>query len=226
MLGHKATYISFKKKYDLSSMEEYTVIEHRIHGEEKEGEYIIVALNYALPTYIKATSKQVLSNGDKVRLEGNNLIHDGNAIGTLIIKKSGSDIKINIDYDIKYTGGYSNDGKTVYMDRNFPKSLSIAGKEVNTLESIGRHHELTEKWLSDDAYEYPYAHEVADGIEKQYVGSFGIDWKAYSDEVAKHLRETYARKLLRSPKDLDLSPYIYWHDNKAIEEIRESRDLI
>ncbi|EQD80593.1 hypothetical protein B1A_00732, partial [mine drainage metagenome] len=182
------------------------------------------ALNYAKPAYIKATSKQIIQKKESVQLDGNNLMYKGAVMGTLVIKKLGSDIKIDAGYDIKYTGGYSNDGKTIYMDRNFPKTLSIAGKEVNTLESIGRHHELTEKWLTDDEYEYPYAHEIADGIEKLYVESLGIDWKAYSDEVAKHLHDTYARKLQKSPKDLDLSPYIYSHDNKAIEEIRESTD--
>lgn len=205
-------------------MEDYTVVEHRVHKEEKEGEYIIVALNYALPTYIRATSKQILQKGEAVQLDADNLIYKGATIGKLLTKRLGSEIKINADYDIKYTGGYSNDGKTIYIDRNFPKNLNINGKEVSTLESIGRHHELTEKWLTDDAYEYPYAHEIADGIEKLYVESLGIDWKAYSDEVGKHLHDTYARKLQKSPKDLDLSPYIYSHDNKAIEEIRESTD--
>ena len=207
-------------------MEEYAVIEHRERKDEKEGEYIIVALSYGVPTYIKATSKQVVPKNEKVQLEGNKLTYNGTIIGTLILKKSGADIKISTIYDIKYTGGYSNDGKTIYIDKNFPKTINVAGKEISTLESIGRHHELTEKWLTDDAYEYPYAHEVADGIEKQYVESLGIDWKAYSDEVAKHLHETYARKLQKSPKDLDLSPYIYSHDDKAIEEIRESTDLL
>jgi hypothetical protein len=205
-------------------MEDYTVVEHRVHKEEKEGEYIIVALNYTLPTYIRATSKQILQKGEAVQLDADNLIYKGAQIGKLLTKRLGSEIKINADYDIKYTGGYSNDGKTVYIDRNFPKTLNINGKEVSTLESIGRHHELTEKWLTDDEYEYPYAHEIADGIEKLYVESLGIDWKAYSDEVGKHLHDTYARKLQKSPKDLDLSPYIYSHDNKAIEEIRESTD--
>ncbi len=205
-------------------MEDYTVVEHRVHKEEKEGEYIIVALNYTLPTYIRTTSKQILQKGEAVQLDADNLIYKGAQIGKLLTKRLGSEIKINADYDIKYTGGYSNDGKTVYIDRNFPKTLNINGKEVSTLESIGRHHELTEKWLTDDEYEYPYAHEIADGIEKLYVESLGIDWKAYSDEVGKHLHDTYARKLQKSPKDLDLSPYIYSHDNKAIEEIRESTD--
>ncbi len=205
-------------------MEEYAVVEHKVHKEEKEGEYIIVALNYTLPTYIKVSAKQVLPKGEKLQLDGNNVVYNNANIGALVIKRTGLDIRISTDYDIKYTGGYSNDGKTIYIDRNFPRKLSVGGKEIDTLESIGRHHELTEKWLTDDEYEYPYAHEIADGIEKQYVESLGIDWKAYSDEVGKHLHETYIRKLQRSPKDLDLSPYVYSHDNKAIEEIRESTD--
>jgi hypothetical protein len=93
-------------------MEEYVAVEHRIHKEGKEGEIIIVALNYALPTYIKATSKQIISNGEKLQLNGNSLMYNGAVIGALILKKSGADVKISTNYDIKYTGGYSNDGKT------------------------------------------------------------------------------------------------------------------
>jgi hypothetical protein len=81
---------------------------------------------------------------------------------------------VNTGYDIKYTGGYSLDGKTIYLDEHFPKNLSVEGKNVSTIESIGLHHELPEKWLSDMGFEYPYAHEVATGIEKKYVESMGI----------------------------------------------------
>ncbi len=90
------------------------------------------------------------------------------------------------------------------------------------LESIGRHHELTEKWLIDNDYEYPYAHEVATEVEKQYIESLGVNWNDYNKEVNKLLHSNYSKKLKRSPSDLDISPYIYSHDNNAIKEIRDS----
>ena len=33
------------------------------------------------------------------------------------------DIKVSTNYDIKYTGGYSLDGKTVYLDEHFIKGI-------------------------------------------------------------------------------------------------------
>ncbi len=206
-------------------MEKYDVIEHRERSEEGENSYIISALNFVVPTYIKFRFSQKLLKGSEITFDGKTVYYENAQTSDILECKKGSEITIDTSYDIKYTGGYSIDGKTIFIDRNFPTSLDIGGKTVNILESIGRHHELTEKWLTGDAYEYPYAHEIADGIEKRYVESLGIDWTAYSNEVGKHLHETYARKLQRSPKDLDLSPYIYSHDNLAIEEIRESQEV-
>ncbi len=206
-------------------MEKYEVIEHMERSNEGENSYIISALNFILPTYLKFRFPQKLLKGSEITFDSKSVYYEKIQSTDILECKKGSEITIDIGYDIKYTGGYSIDGRTIFIDRNFPASLDIGGKTISTLESIGRHHELTEKWLTDDAYEYPYAHEIADSVERHYVESLGIDWTVYSNEVGKHLHETYARKLQRSPKNLDLSPYVYSHDNQAIEEIRKSMEI-
>ena len=137
--------------------------------------------------------------------------------------KKANDIKIDTRYDIKYTGGYSVDGKKVYLDEHFPKNIVVDGKIVDTVESIDRHHEVTEKWLIDDAYEYAYAHEIATKIEREYVESLGVNWDSYCKEVNKNLHEVYMSKAEKTPSDLDLAPYFYSRDEKALKEIRETK---
>ncbi len=200
-------------------MEDYEVIEYAKNSENVE---ILKAINYKEPTYIRIESEKRLTVGTIVKYEGDKVFYGDEQVGTVSDIKSGKNIKIDMDYDIKYTGGYSKDGKIIYLARTFPKSIDIKGKIVDLTESIGRHHELVEKWLTDDLYQYPYAHEVATKIERQYVESVGVDWHDYDEAVAKLLHENYARKLEKSPKDLDLSPYLASNDTEAIKEIRDS----
>ncbi len=202
-------------------MEEYEVIEHARSPDPKI-EYIIKAINYKGPTYIRIESQKAINVGSTVNVDGKNIYINNEVVGIVSEIKSGNSITINTDYDIKYTGGYSKDGKTIYLARTFPRSLKIDGKDVSMIESIGRHHELSEKWLVDDMYEYAYAHEVATKIEKAYVESLGVKWDSYNTEVGKFLHENYEKKLEKSPNDLDLSPYIYSNDTEAVKEIRDS----
>ena len=204
---------------------EYEVLEHNTNINEKGNYFIVKAIEFVQPTYVTAVCSSDIDVGKKLKVVGNKVQLDGKEAGEIKSTMSGRDIKINHEYDIKYTGGYSRNGKTIYISREFPQFISVNGKNVDALETIGRHHELAEKWLSDDAYEYPYAHELATGIEKLYVESLGVDWDAYCAEVDKNLRHVYAQKLQKSPKDLDLSPYIYGRDQEALKEIRDSMVL-
>ncbi|MGC8648313.1 MAG: hypothetical protein ACP5SJ_02330, partial [Candidatus Micrarchaeia archaeon] len=133
-------------------------------------------------------------------------------------------INIDLSHSIKYIGGYSKDGKTIYLDSRFPKSLVINGKEISTVESIAKHHELPEKWMIGEGYTYQYAHMLATKIEREYVESLGIDWELYSKEVEKNLHEVSSSKLEKSPKDLDLTPYLDSKDEETIKEIEQTME--
>ena len=205
-------------------MEDYEVIEHIKEKSTQQGKFRVVALNYKEPSYAKIESNQDVNVGIllQVDTQSKKVLLNKQEIGFLTSLRTGRDVKIDTNHDIKYTGGYSIDGKKVYLDEHFPKTLEIDGKTVDTRESIGRRHELVEKWLVDDAYEYPYAHMIATKIERQYVESLGISWERYCEEVDKNLRNTYKLKVERSPESLDLTPYIYSRDSEALKEIRQS----
>ncbi len=205
-------------------MEDYEVIEHIKEKSAQQGKFRVVALNYKEPSYAKIESNQDVNVGIllQVDTQSKKVFLNKQEIGFLTSLRTGRDVKIDTNHDIKYTGGYSIDGKKVYLDEHFPKTLEIDGKTVDTRESIGRRHELVEKWLVDDAYEYPYAHMIATKIEREYVESVGVSWERYCEEVDKNLRNTYKLKVERSPESLDLTPYIYSRDSEALKEIRQS----
>lgn len=205
-------------------MEEYEVIEHiKKDVGPANNTFSVVAISYIVPTYVKFESETDFKAGEKVGIDKNEVFYKGSKIGEVKTFKSAENVKVNTDYDIKYTGGYSTDGKKVYLDRNFPKLMDVDGKKVDTVESIAKHHEITEKWLIDDAYEYAYAHEIATKIEREYVESLGVNWDAYCKEVDKNLHAVYNTKADNTPSDLDLSPYFYSKDEKALKEIRETK---
>ena len=154
-------------------MEDYEVIEHIKEKSAQQGKFRVVALNYKGPSYAKIESNQDVNVGILLQVDSqsNKVFLNKQEIGVLTSLRTGKDVKIDTNHDIKYTGGYSIDGKKVYLDEHFPQTLEIDGKSVDTRESIGRRHELVEKWLVDDAYEYPYAHMIATKIEREYVES-------------------------------------------------------
>ncbi len=204
-------------------METFEVIEHSKNSNLEKDQKEIIAIEYVKPTYIKGIVSLDVKKGDEISVEDSKIYKNGSEIGYVTMKKSSDDIVLDTTHDIKYTGGYSIDGKTIYLDEHFPKTLKVEGKNIDATATIGLHHELPEKWLSDNDFEYPYAHEVATGIEKKYVEYLGVTWKGYCDEVDKNLRKVYSQKLKESPASLDLAPYLYCRDREALKEIRESQ---
>jgi hypothetical protein len=202
-------------------MDEFEIVEHI--PDKNNGGYLVVAIDFVDPKYVRIRAKEEPKAYTNIRVEGNKAYYGQREIGTVLERKDASQIRVSTKYDIKYTGGYSLDGKTVYLDEHFPKILKVEGKDISTEESIGLHHELPEKWMSDIGYEYPHAHEIATGIEKKYVESQGVTWKGYCTEVDKNLRLVYRNKLEKSPPSLDLAPYLYCRDREALKEIRESK---
>lgn len=203
-------------------MGNYRVVEHIKEKRENGVGFIVMAIDFIDPSYVKIKADSLPKVGSVISVEENNAMLDGKVIGKVAETKKAEDVRVSLKFDIKYTGGYSMDGKTIYLDEHFPTFFIVEGKNVSTVESIGLHHELPEKWMSDNGYEYPYAHEVATGIEKLYVESLGVTWKGYCEEVDRNLRKVYSRLLEKSPPSLDLAPYLYCRDREALKEIRGS----
>ena len=154
-------------------MQEFEVVSRVDKKAENQKEVLLMAIDFKEPTFIKVSAKKDVKDHTIIQSDGKNCFIGNEHIGEVLSVKKGSDVSVSTDYDIKYTGGYSLDGKTVYLDEHFPPILKIQGKEIDIRKTIGLHHELPEKWMADEDYEYPYAHEVATGIEKKYVESSG-----------------------------------------------------
>ena len=126
-------------------MENYEVIS-RIDKKDSGNDKIeLIAINYIEPTMVKVDANEDIKKGGILQVNGNEVYYSGKLIGQVKLAKSGKDIKVSTDYDIKYTGGYSLDGKTVYLDEHFPPVLNVAGKQIDARKTIGLHHELPEK---------------------------------------------------------------------------------
>ncbi len=175
-----------------------------------------------MPTYVKCLSQTDIRVGETIFVEDTKVYYKDTEIGVWSVLKRADGLVIDTSYNIKYTGGYSVDGQILYIDSNFPREISVQGKKIDILDTIARHHECVEKWLIDDGYTYGYAHQIATKIERRYVESLGVSWYDYSNEIAKDLRDNYARKLSKSPPNLDLSPYVFSKDSNALKEIKES----
>jgi hypothetical protein len=115
--------------------------------------------------------------------------------------------KISHAYDVPYIAGYSADGKTVFIDRHLPRSFRWLRKTVR-VEPFLLTHEIVEKALLDELrLHYVHAHQIAVRAERDAVKAAGISWGAYQSFMKKHQKPIEQEKLIRVPRDLDLTPY-------------------
>lgn len=125
---------------------------------------------------------------------------------------------VDYDHDIPYTAGYSEDGKTIYVDKEVPKYIEIGGKPVD----VSRYfilHEVVEKSLLQ-AFDIPYqfAHQIALRVEQDAVEADNINWNTYNRLTTKLVNDIYKRKHYPDiPKDLDDTPYKDEDDMKVLE---------
>ena len=196
---------------------------YKILSEKKsENNKIIgLAVNYISPSMVKILLNKRLKVNSIVQVDNDIAYYKKKYVGKIIESRDVSEMTINTDYSIKYTGGYSVDGKRIFLDKNFPKLIIVNNKIIDTVESIAKHHEVTEKWLVDFGYSYAYSHRLATSIERDFIRFLGVRWKAYDKEVGRFLHENYNRKLENTPLDLDLLPYIESKDSKALKEIKD-----
>ena len=125
---------------------------------------------------------------------------------------------INRKHDIPYLAGYSENGKTIYLDRKF-KPLMADGTDVTPFLII---HERAEKAaLTLLKLRYQDANKIATYLEHKAVILAGIDWKKYSDFLYPYINKTDRLKIRNVPKDLDLRPYTDEHDVKHLAAMKK-----
>ncbi len=128
-------------------------------------------------------------------------------------------VRIDRTWDIPYLGGYSTDGKTVFIDRRIPKQMRVSGVRFDPATFLVW-HELSEKMLIDDGVDYPDAHWVANRVEKRKVTSAGIDWTKYEHVYDGYIDETEGETEKKIPRNLDLTPYKDEKDRKRLKVLR------
>jgi hypothetical protein len=129
--------------------------------------------------------------------------------------------KLDREHDIPYLAGYSNDGKTIYIDRHMPR-LKYRGREIDTDRFLILHEEV-EKTLIDQLHlHYLHAHQIATRAEEAAVRAAGVLWRDYDRFMQKHVKKIGDERLSRVPADLDLKPYRDEHDYDLLKRMHES----
>ena len=152
---------------------------------------------------------------------------------------------INTDFEIPYLAGYSLDGHTIYIDKRLPRYYKIKNGRIIDIFKYLAWHEAAEKFLEDGTltltqqqwkdfndwlnhkkitlrtgYSYPYAHELATGLERYVVEKDDIDWDEYQNYMLKMVKklEKFSGPL---PLDLDTKPEKDSHDRYRYQKIKK-----
>ena len=137
--------------------------------------------------------------------------------------------EINRDYDIPYLGGYSVDGKTIYLDRHLPDEITFEqdGRKYkfNPSETIP-YHERFEKAVMDTlGWSYSHAHRAANANERRNVLPLGLPWEAYNKSLEPYIKADEHEKLKKCPPDLDMRPYYEPPvDHKLVDHLEKAMD--
>jgi hypothetical protein len=134
--------------------------------------------------------------------------------------------KRNYEYDIPYLAGYSNDGKTLYVDRHVPTTIPYKGKCFDFHKFL-LWHEATEKSaLMLYKIKYHSAHLLASKVEHEKVISAGLPWNVYKKYTRKWIKTAGHENLNRVPKNLDLLPYRAFKSKDDIALLKQMKSLM
>lgn len=114
--------------------------------------------------------------------------------------------RIDRSHDVPYLAGASKDGKCTYVDRRVPKTLTVAGKSLDTGKYL-KIHEQHEHKLMTGGMAYEPAHRSALKEERKAVEGDGHNWAAYQAHMHRLAHKTEKEKVTDPPKDLYTKPY-------------------
>ena len=136
---------------------------------------------------------------------------------------------IDRSYDIPYLANRSEDGKTVYIDRNIPDQMEDGDITFDPAETLPW-HEITEWWFmhvfadeDGNQLEYEPAHLIATEMERRKATDLGLDWDRYQENFDGYIVKLSDETIKRVPADLDMSPYQDEDDVAAIKEIQAAQ---
>ncbi|MBO0759400.1 MAG: hypothetical protein J2P54_26475, partial [Bradyrhizobiaceae bacterium] len=132
--------------------------------------------------------------------------------------------KIDRNHDIPYLAGYSNDGKTIYIDRHMPRLWKYRGREIDTDRYLILHEEVEKTLIDQLGLHYLHAHQIATRAEQAAVRAAGVSWRDYDRFMQKYVKKIGDERLTRIPDDLDLKPYRDEHDNDLLKRMAVAVD--
>ena len=127
----------------------------------------------------------------------------------------------NLDrkHDIPYLAGYSKDGKTIYIDRHMPRTMSHKGREIDTDRFLILHEEVEKTLIDQLNLHYLHAHQIATRAEEAAVRAAGLGWREYDGFMQKYVKRIGDERLTKVPADLDLKPYRDEHDYDLVQRM-------
>jgi hypothetical protein len=117
-------------------------------------------------------------------------------------------VHVNKRYDIPYLAGYSQDGKTIYIDRDMPEILPVGKHNIKIADFLLETHEHIEKALEQCGLDYKHSHKFATTYEHYVAMKHGIDPALYEQALKPHEDFAYKKRDPYLPHDLDPQPYV------------------
>src|ERR1700681_1424020 len=127
----------------------------------------------------------------------------------------------NLDrnHDVPYLAGYSNDGRTIYIDRHMPRSMKFRGREMDTDRFLILHEEVEKTLIDQLNLHYLHAHQIATRAEEAAVRAAGLRWRDYDRFMQKYVKKIGDERLSKVPRDLDTKPYRDEHDDDLLRRM-------
>jgi hypothetical protein len=132
--------------------------------------------------------------------------------------------KFDRKHDIPYLAGYSEDGKTIYIDRHMPKSFKFHGRVIETDRFLILHEEVEKTLIDQLGLHYLHAHQIATRAEQAAVRAAGVNWRDYDRFMQKYVKHIGDERLTKVPDDLDTKPYRDEHDDDLLRRMLASID--
>ena len=129
--------------------------------------------------------------------------------------------KLDRAHDIPYLAGYSQNGKTIYIDRHMPPSFKYKGQEIETDRFLILHEEIEKTLIDRLDLHYLHAHQIALRSEQAAVRAAGIVWRDYDGFMQKYVKKFGDERLTKVPVDLDTKPYRDEHDTDLLQRMEE-----
>lgn len=123
-------------------------------------------------------------------------------------------------YDIPYLAGYSLDGHTIFIDRHMPKSFVYRNRRVYTDRFLIVHEAVEKSLIQLLGMHYLTSHQIALHAEQAAVRAEGIQWDAYNAFMEEYIKVIGDEKLSKVPDNLDLTPYVDFHDTAELKQMR------